>query len=68
MSVCRLLILQRKPELGLTKPWTAPNASRRLDIAGLDFLDSRKMHFIRQQQNIDNKLLISCFSVSIFHL
>jgi len=40
MSVCRLLILQRKSELDLTKPWTAANAARRLDIAGLDFLDS----------------------------
>ena len=31
LSACRLLLLQRKPKLGLPKPSTGPHAARRLD-------------------------------------
>jgi len=36
LSVCTLLVQQRKPKLGRTKPLTGPHAARGLDIAGLD--------------------------------
>ena len=36
LSVCRILLLQRTPKLGCTKPSTKPHAARGLDIAGLD--------------------------------
>jgi len=35
LSVCRTLLLQRKPKLGHTQPLTGPHAARELDIAGL---------------------------------
>jgi len=36
LSVHRILLLQRKRELGHTKPATGPHAARGLDLAGLD--------------------------------
>ena len=35
LSVCRILSIQRKPKLGLTKLLTGPHAARGLDIVGL---------------------------------
>jgi len=35
LSVYGILLLQRKPKLGRTKPSTGPHAGRGLDIAGL---------------------------------
>jgi len=40
LSVYRILLLQRQPNLGRTKPSTGPHVGRGLDIAGLNELNT----------------------------
>jgi len=59
-SVCRPLILHRKPKLGRTKPSPGPYAGRVLDIAALD-----KNEYIKTQTAASKNLKTSSSEIML---
>jgi len=72
LSVYRILLLQRKPKLGRTKPSTGPHAGRGLDIVGLDFKHAsqqQEIHkYMKEHEDICMAVVEKICLMALIHL